>query len=316
VHGDVAEQVLGISGLADDVEAGVLEQPRDSLAQEHGVLRQHDAHRRRARTRPQRGEVAAEAGLVQLEDALRFGEVGQGPEAEVAELAPRRQRGRAGLGGDDLAAVAGGGDPVGAMDVDADVAVVAERGRAGVQADPGAHGGGPVVAAEAALRVGRRRGRRVRCREDGEELVAAGVDLVSLGAGDRLPKEAADVGQHVLPLVAQVPRQPGRSLDVGEEERDGAGRELAHTQSLGGDAHELRAPLGRVGEGVVEGVEGASRVDGELEARLAREMEHLDRDAVVVARPPESDVDAVCLAVCELELGTDEHGVPPWCVVG
>ena len=39
------------------------------------------------------------------------------------------------------------------MDVDADVAVLGERRRAGVQPDPDAHGRGPVVAAEPSLRV-------------------------------------------------------------------------------------------------------------------------------------------------------------------
>ena len=41
------------------------------------------------------------------------------------------------------------------MDVDADIAVLGERGRAGVQADPDAHGGGPVVATEPPLRIDR-----------------------------------------------------------------------------------------------------------------------------------------------------------------
>ena len=71
VHRDVAQQVLGVSRLRDDVEAGVPEQARDSLAQEHGVVGEHDADGRGAGPRAQRREVAAEARLLELEDALR-----------------------------------------------------------------------------------------------------------------------------------------------------------------------------------------------------------------------------------------------------
>ena len=99
------------------------------------------------------GKSPAEAGLLELEDPLGLRHVGQRPEAEVAQVASRRQRRGGRLGGDDLSAVARGRDPVGAMDVDADVAVLGERRRAGVQADPDADGRRPVVAAEPSLRV-------------------------------------------------------------------------------------------------------------------------------------------------------------------
>ena len=85
VHRDVTEQVLGVSGLRDDLEARLLEQPRDPLAQQHRVVREHDAHGRGARPGAQRREVAAEPGLVELEDPLRLGQVREQPEAEVAE---------------------------------------------------------------------------------------------------------------------------------------------------------------------------------------------------------------------------------------
>ena len=38
VHRDVPEQILGVPGLRDDVEARLAEQPRDALAQEHRVV--------------------------------------------------------------------------------------------------------------------------------------------------------------------------------------------------------------------------------------------------------------------------------------
>src|SRR3954454_15629586 len=42
VGADLAEQVLGVAGLAGDLEAGVLEQPDETLAQQHGVLGHDD----------------------------------------------------------------------------------------------------------------------------------------------------------------------------------------------------------------------------------------------------------------------------------
>ena len=131
-----------------------------------------------------RTERRREPRLLELEDPLRVGQVRQGPEPEVAQLAPRCEGRRRGLGRDDLPTVAAVGDPVGAMDVDADVAVLAERRRAGVQADPDPHRRGPVVAAQPPLRVcGRRRG-RFGGDEDCEELVSTAVDLVTGGSRD------------------------------------------------------------------------------------------------------------------------------------
>ena len=195
MHGDVAQQVLGGARLRDDLEARLVEQARDPLAEEHRVVGEHDPDRSRAGTRAQRREVAAEAGIVELEDALGVGEVRQRPEPEVAELVLGRERAGRGLGQDDLAAVAGGRDAIGAVDVDADVAVLAERRSAGVQADANAHRGGPVVAAEASLRFAGRGEPVLRRREHREQLVAARVHLVPLGACDGVAQQPADVSR-------------------------------------------------------------------------------------------------------------------------
>ena len=120
------------------------------------------------------------------------------------------------------------------MDVDAHVAVLAERRRAGVQADPDAHGCRPVVAAKPPLGVG---GRRRGCggrHEDGEQLVSAAVDLVTRRCTDGVPQEAADVREDCLPLVAELTGEPGRALDVREQEGDGAARERCHHGESGG----------------------------------------------------------------------------------
>ena len=42
VGADLAQQVLGVAGLAGDLEAGVLEQAHETLAQQHGVLGDDD----------------------------------------------------------------------------------------------------------------------------------------------------------------------------------------------------------------------------------------------------------------------------------
>ena len=44
VLADEGEQHVGVAGPSDDAVARVLEQPRETLAQQHGVLRDHDAH--------------------------------------------------------------------------------------------------------------------------------------------------------------------------------------------------------------------------------------------------------------------------------
>jgi hypothetical protein len=42
VGADLAHQVLRVTGLADDVEARLFEQAHETLAQEHGVVGDHD----------------------------------------------------------------------------------------------------------------------------------------------------------------------------------------------------------------------------------------------------------------------------------
>ena len=44
VGADLAQQVLGVAGLGDDLEARLLEQARDALAQQHAVVGEDDAH--------------------------------------------------------------------------------------------------------------------------------------------------------------------------------------------------------------------------------------------------------------------------------
>jgi hypothetical protein len=43
VGADLAQQVLRVARLPGDLEAGLLQQARETLAQQHGVLGDHDA---------------------------------------------------------------------------------------------------------------------------------------------------------------------------------------------------------------------------------------------------------------------------------
>ena len=109
--GDVAEQVLGVAGLARDLEARLLEQPGDALAQQHRVVGDDDAHRVAERRDgvAQRGEVAWQVVREQLVDPLGIGQPGRRwvPRSRVA-TAGAACPGR--LVTQDLAAVPGGGD--------------------------------------------------------------------------------------------------------------------------------------------------------------------------------------------------------------
>ena len=49
---DEHEQVLGVAGLPDDLEAVLLEQRRDAFAEQHRVVGEHDAERLHRGQRP------------------------------------------------------------------------------------------------------------------------------------------------------------------------------------------------------------------------------------------------------------------------
>ena len=142
--------------------------------------------------------------------------------AEVGEL-ELDERGRRGRD-EHLPAVAGRGDPRGAVHVLSDVALVGEQGRPGVQADPHLDRPG----ASAAVSLGRGRERTRRGREGDEEGVALGVDLDPAVARAGLAHHPPVLGQRLrVGLGAELVQEPRRALDVGEEEGDGAGREIA-----------------------------------------------------------------------------------------
>jgi hypothetical protein len=72
--------------------------------------------------------------------------------------------------------------------------------------------------------------RVVRTGEGVEERVALRIDLAS--GGERLtePRQVLLEDRAVV-VRAELPEQPGRSLDIGEEKGDGARRELDHARN-------------------------------------------------------------------------------------
>jgi hypothetical protein len=70
--------------------------------------------------------------------------------------------------------------------------------------------------------------RVARPGEGDEERIAFGADLATAVLSERRAQQAPMVVEHVGVAVAQPPQQTRRTLDVGEQERDGAARKLRH----------------------------------------------------------------------------------------
>ena len=159
--------------------------------------------------------------VAELVDALGRREVLEAVLAEVGQLDVDEAGGR--RRDEHLAAVTGGGDAGGPMHVVADVALLCQQRRPGVQPDP--H---PDRARSERLRHRRRRSERARRRrEREEERIALRVDLDATLGSAGLADHAPVLGERVgVRLGAELVQQPRRALDVGEEERDRAGREL------------------------------------------------------------------------------------------
>jgi hypothetical protein len=115
--------------------------------------------------------------------------------------------------------VAGGGDPRGAMNVDADVALVREQRLARVDAH--AHADRP---AQGCLSFPGGLERVLRTCKSDEEGIALRVDLDATVSRERLAERAAVLRQHLGVAVAELTQQARRSLDVREEKSDRPGR--------------------------------------------------------------------------------------------
>jgi hypothetical protein len=237
---ELGRDLEGQAGLAGATRAGQGEQPgllqqRPDLgdlllpADEGGEL-----HREVAGPgvqRPRRREVGREALDQQLVQVLGHGDVLQPVVAQVAEGGPLRQgllhQPPGGLGDQDLPAVAGSSDPGGPVHVHADVVVSAQDALAGVQAHPHPYpgGGGPLVGGEAALGVDRGPDRPHRAGERHEEGIALGADLHAAARLDGLAHDRRVLVPDRGVPIAQLLQQPRGTLDVGEQEGDGSGRQ-------------------------------------------------------------------------------------------
>jgi hypothetical protein len=90
----------------------------------------------------------------------------------------------------------------------------------------------PVVGGKSSLCVygGSERGvRRRECEEEGLALV---VDLTAASLFDRLPQDLLMLGEGGSVPLAQLLQEPGRALDVREQERDRPRRQLYQSLSL------------------------------------------------------------------------------------
>jgi hypothetical protein len=246
--------VEGQAGLAGPAGAGEGEQP--GLAEEpHGlgglVLPAHERGelgRQVARPgvqRPGGREVGRQPGDHQVVQAHGEVEVPQPVHPEVPQRHPGRDvalhQHPGGVRDDDLAAVRRRGDPGRPVHVDAAVVVPAEGPLAGVQAHPHPHRPPrrPVVGGQAPLGGHRGPDRGHRAGEGGEERVALGADLDPATVPDRPAQDGRVLVAHRPVPVAQVLQQPGRALDVGEQEGDRPGGQVGPCRSL------VDAPHGR-----------------------------------------------------------------------
>ena len=157
--------------------------------------------------------------LTEIDDLRAPGQVGR-------EQCARR------LGDEHLAAVGSASDPRPADDVEPEVALFPEGGFAGMQThsnlDLGfsrpALGAEPQLSCEGATHA-------VTCpRKREEQGVALSVDFGSSGIGRRLTNDTAMLRNELPVTIAELLKQPGRALDVAEEEGDGADRETCHRQ--------------------------------------------------------------------------------------
>ena len=163
------------------------------------------------------------AGTVpaELEQVLGRAEVLEPVQPEVATgLAAKRVT--VASDSDDLPAVRGRADPGGTVDVEADVALVGDDGVAGVDADPDADRGLRRSLDSLGCRDG-----VVGPTEGDEERVALRVDLDAV-VRRRSRADPPVLGQQVGVVLAVFVEQTCRALDVGEQEGDRAGREIAH----------------------------------------------------------------------------------------
>ena len=175
-------QLVRVSRLPDDLDLGVLEQPREPFAQQGRVVGDHRGEPALVHADvAERRELGVEIVGDELEDPLRLA---QPAEVELTELAYRHTETAGRLSrGHDLAAVRCLADVGSTVDVEADEAVAGPFRLAAVQADshPHALAFRPGARHERTLDLERSGGRGRGLVEDAEELVSTAFDLPAGG---------------------------------------------------------------------------------------------------------------------------------------
>ena len=141
------------------------------------------------------------------------------PEVAYGNVDERVRR----LGEKHLAAVAGGGDASPFVHVQADVALVRHARLARVESHPHPDR----ARSERPLRFLRRCDRVRGAGEGDKERVALRVHLDAAVIVERGSEQAAVLVERRCVAVAELVQQLRRALDVGEEERDDASRQIA-----------------------------------------------------------------------------------------
>ena len=255
----------GAARAGEREEARAVREQRDELLELAAPSRRAGSRRRAGWSRRASGAAGSRRRRAGTGARLRSRSFSRcSPRSRTAASRVEEPPGR--LGEDDLPAVRGGRDPRRAVDVDPDVALVRHDRLAGVDA----HAHADRARLERVARVGGR-GHGVRCaRERDEERVALRVDLDAVVSRERISQGAAVLGEELGVAGSVLLEKPRRALDVGEQERDGAGRKLGpgHDRAVRSRSSgpEVDRALGRVAVdlrelvvGEVEAVERARR---------------------------------------------------------
>src|SRR6476646_6287401 len=101
------------------------------------------------------------------------------------------------------------------------VALLAERGLTGMDADPDPdlHFIGPVLLSERTLSSDRRCHRFLRPAEGHDEGIALRADLTPAMLPEGRAEQPVVLQEQILVTIAQPDHQPGRALDVAEQQR-------------------------------------------------------------------------------------------------
>jgi hypothetical protein len=173
-----------------------------------------------------RGELRRKSLHDELIQPFRSSQVLQTVEGEVTQHEIvgqiRLDEGSSGVRNQDLAAVPSSRDARCPMNVHADVIIAGESALSGMQTHPHAKRTWGGMCGERPLDPCGGLGRSQSAREHHEEGVALRAYFDSIVFQDRVPDDATVLLEEFDVALPQLLEEPGRPLNIGEEERDGA----------------------------------------------------------------------------------------------